>query len=175
MVYSRDMPNLIYSYWLIPAGEDAAPYQTVITALAASQSGAALFQPHMSLGSLTRQIETPAPLIDALQGLRLEPIDVASTAVFTKALFVSFGLSSTLKNARQILEALPGFHTSRVFEPHISLCYGPPPEGAADRSDVTALLDTSVRFAALAEMQITLPVEDYDAVRAWREVKRWGL
>ena len=169
------MTRLIHSYWLIPAAADAAPYQAVITALAAAQPSAALFQPHMSLGSLTQPLETPGPLINALRGLVLAPIDIASTDVFTKALFVRFEPSSALKTSRQILENLPGFHTRRVFEPHISLCYGPPPEGAVHRSDVQGLVEKPVRFAALAEMQIKLPIEDYAAVRAWREVRRWTI
>tara|TARA_R110002051_G_scaffold76014_1_gene138943 strand:+ start:222 stop:716 length:495 start_codon:yes stop_codon:yes gene_type:complete len=154
------------TYWCTPCAEDAARYRAVIKALALAQ-GAPAYQAHLTLGTLERAASDLSEVVAALRGLVLEPAGIGETDVFTKSLFVRFEASDTLLAARRQLETLQGFRPGRAFDPHISLCYGAPPEGSAARRDVQDLLSKPVRFDRLIAVNITLPIETYADVMAW--------
>ena len=78
-----------------------------------------------------------------------------------------FEPSAVLLTARRVMERLPGFRRGRTFDPHISLCYGPPPDGARALNSVKDLLAKPVRFDKLAAVNISLPVESHADVEAW--------
>lgn len=154
------------TYWCTPCSEDAARYSAVIKSLALAQ-GAPIYQAHLTLGTLERGASGLNDVIAALRGLVLEPTGIGETDVFTKSLFVQFEASNALLAARRQLEKLEGFRQGRPFDPHISLCYGAPPEGSAARRDVQDLLRRPVRFDRLIAVNITLPVESHADVMAW--------
>ncbi len=155
------------SYWCMPCAEDAATYAAVIRTLAAAQ-GAPLFAPHLTLGTLAEAAEDVAGALSALAGLRLRPVGVDGTAAFTTSLFVRFEATAGLLAARRLLEDMDGFMPGRPFDPHISLCYGPPPARKAMDRDIAALLAAPVRFDRLVAMTIGDRVETHDDVAAWR-------
>ena len=154
------------TYWCTPCAEDAARYTSVIKALALAQ-GAPTYQAHLTLGTLERAASDLSEVTAALRGLVLEPTGISETDIFTKSLFVQFEASTPLVAARSQLEKLPGFRPGRAFDPHISLCYGAPPEGSAAQRDVQDLLSAPVRFDRLVAVNITLPIESYADVMAW--------
>ena len=150
------------------------PFQSVVDALATDLDGP-WFRAHLTLGTAVQRVKNIHTVKSVLSAQKLIPSEIVSTPDFTKSLYVRFVSTEALWRARAALIAQPEFKIGRAFDPHISLCYGPPPMDAEKRADVKALLDTSVQFATLVEMEITPPVDSYDAVRAWREIQRWAI
>ncbi len=155
------------SYWCLPCSADAARLTAIIETLALAQ-GAACFTPHLTLATLSGPVHDFTDVLAALQGLVLEPLETDGNEVFTTSLFVRFQPSDALLAARRLMEALPGFRPGPTFDPHISLCYGLPPDVRAHQPAMQALLDRPVRFDRFAAMNITLPVEAHADVAAWR-------
>lgn len=153
-------------FWCVPAADDAVRFQNVIDQLSAAQN-AAPFQPHLTLGAVRGPVPDVQTVCDALTGLRLAPIEIGKTDLFTMSLFVRFEASPALRAGRAALEALSGFRAGRVFDPHISLCYGAPINRESSEMEIAALLDHPVRFDRLVAMRIPLPVETYDDIRQW--------
>lgn len=154
------------TYWCLPCREDAARYQAVIEALTAEQR-APLFAPHLTLATFHEAPADVSAVADALKGLVLQPMEIAGTDAFTKALFVRFERTEALIAARRMMKALPGFRSGRPFDPHLSLCYGIPPAGAIERADVHALLDQPVRFDRLVSVPIEIPVASQADIAEW--------
>lgn len=161
-------------FWLLPCPEDEARFASIIKALAAPR-GAAVFKPHLTLGAVRGDMPDVAPVLTLLRGLTLTPLEIAETDAFTMSLFVRFHPSRQLLDGRQTLESMPGFRRGRDFDPHISLCYGPPPGRADHADDIDALLHRPVVFDRLAAMHIPLPVETQDDIRKWREIRRFEI
>lgn len=157
-------------YWCLPHADDERRFQKVIDALAKAQ-GAPSFQPHLTLGSLFKIEDPPQLDIPAEKEIVLAPLGIDGNEVFTTSLFVRFGVSEALKTARAMLERQSSFRQGRAFDPHMSLCYGPPPKGARTSKDVQALLANPVRFDRIATVSVELPVNSYDGVRAWKVLK----
>lgn len=156
--------SLIISYWCLPCDEDAARYSAVMTALAKAQR-APIFAAHLTLASLDRAVGM-ADVASALSGLVLDPVAIDGTEEFTKSLFVRFGASATLLAARDLIRQMPGHRPGRSFDPHISLCYGPPPAGSRQRREVQDLLTSPVRFDRLAAVRVAVPVSSHADVAA---------
>ena len=156
-------------YWCLPCAQDATRFREIITTLAKAQD-APVFEPHMSLGTLANAATDLIGVRRALTDLVLMPAAIDGTDAFTKSLFVRLAPSPGLSRARSLLETDPAFLARRAFDPHISLCYGTPPAGAADMHSVCSLLSVPVRFDRLAAVEISLPVETYDDVRAFTTV-----
>lgn len=154
-------------YWCVPAPADEARFQSVIDELASAQ-GAPSFMPHLSLASVKGSGPDLTPILSDLRGLQLQPLEVDETDAFTMSLFLRVEPSQALLNARKAFEAIPGFQSSRSFDPHLSLCYGPPPRGAADLASVRALLQEPVVFDRLVTVDIPSQVSTYDDIRAWK-------
>ena len=156
------------SIWCLPQPEDAAPYGSAIETLAQAQ-GAPVFAPHLTLGTLAQEtLPDLEALAAAASGICLDPVALQGSDVFTQSLFVQFARTPALDAARQRLEAHPSFHAAQTFTPHISLCYGPPPQDAANIADLNALLDRPVRFDRLAAVRLSLPVLTYTDVVSWQ-------
>jgi len=164
----------VISYWCVPGSPAFVKYEAVIERLCHSQ-GAPKFQPHITLGSATAEASNLDDIVAALKGVELDPLEIDQRDVFTMSLFVRLGLTDQLKKARQALEADPCFRPSRDFDPHISLCYGTPPEGAAEREDVRALLEMPIRIEKLLAVEITLPVEQHSDILSWKPVRTYPL
>lgn len=158
---------MTYSCWLLPVEADAIPFQNVINQLATRQS-TPNFLPHLTLGGLSDRAKDMSELLRALKGLELETLEIDATPIFTMSLFLRFKLNDQILRARSALEALPEFSRGRDFDPHISLCYGAPPEGAADSDEVKALLQAPVAFDRLQLVKINSPVKSYADVAGWK-------
>ncbi len=156
-------------YWLVPCAADVARFQAIIDALAAEQ-GAPSFTPHLTLGAVRSSEPQVERVVKALAGVMLAPKEIDQTDLFTMSLFVRFHSSAALIAGRNALESVPGFRFGRAFDPHLSLCYGPPALRTAMTAEIEALLDKPVRFDRLVAMHIPLPVETHDDVRKWREI-----
>lgn len=156
----------IVSYWAVPREADAAAYQTVIDALAKAQGGAG-FKPHLSLGSLAHHDPDLNDVREHLNGLCLIPTGIGRSDVFTQSLFVSFAASDGLLRARECLASRPSFHSSRSFDPHISLCYGVPHDEDARHAEMANLLSRPVHFDRVWAVEIRLPVVSHDEVQRW--------
>jgi 2'-5' RNA ligase len=161
------MREAAISYWCLPCAEDAARYAEIIAALAAAQ-GAPVFEAHLTLATLDQPADDLCDVLRALRGLTLTPLGLDGTPVFTTSLFIRFAPTGALLEARRLMAAMPGFRESRPFDPHVSLCYGPPPERASLGSAIHDLLTRPVRFDRLAAVEVTLPVETYADVARWR-------
>jgi len=154
-------------YWCVPAAADEARIQAVIDELATAQ-GAPRFMPHMSLASVKGAAQDLSPILSDLRDLQLQPLEVDETDAFTMSLFLRVEPNAALLHARKVFEAVPGFQSSRSFDPHLSLCYGPPPQGAADLASVQVLLQKPVTFDRLVTVDIPARVSTYDDIRAWK-------
>ncbi|MEM9571161.1 MAG: hypothetical protein AAF996_06820 [Pseudomonadota bacterium] len=154
--------------WLTPSAADAIRFQAIINHLAQLQ-GAPCFTPHMTLASFDGQVPDIAPALEVLKDLQLTPAGIGRTDVFTQSLFLRVEGNDALLKARAYFQSCPGFRAGRVFDPHLSLCYGAPPSGAADLPAVKALLDEPIHFDGLKRVELQLPVDSYDAIRAWKE------
>jgi len=157
----------IMAYWLVPAPEQSERFQNVVDKLA-DQQGAPRFHPHLSFGSIAGEEPDLTAVIGLLHGLELRPTEVAKSPSFTMSFFVRFEPSEQLLRARSALETLPGFRTSRDFDPHISLCYGAPIEPVALQDEINALLRQPVLFDRLVATDITLPVQIYEDIALWK-------
>ena len=158
----------VYSIWLIPEPDAAKLYQAIIEHLAAMQV-APVFEPHLSMGTVG------VPLDLSILAENIGPITgIAETIItendFTRSLLVKIQKSAGIEALRSRIEAMPEFQSSRPFDPHISLCYGPPPHAASELPELSALIGRSVLFTRIVQMEVTLPVNSYDAVRQWRKV-----
>lgn len=162
------------SYWCLPCAADAPRYAAIIDALALAQ-GAPAFAPHLTLATLSGPADDLQDVIAALRGLVLQPLAIDGTDVFTTSLFVRFRASGALLAARRRMEALPGLRPGRAFDPHISLCYGPPPDLAPLGAALHALLARPVSFDRLAAVDISLPVETYEEVAGWRMAQTYPV
>ena len=151
----------------MPDGIEAKPYQSIIGRLASLQN-APEFRPHLAIGSVRSPIDLDA-FAQGNSSISLNAVKIEAEPVFTRSLVISFDKTDALMNLRSQIESLPDFTSNRPFNPHISLCYGEPPRGASEFPDVHQLLGKSVTFTRLAQMEIKLPVNCYDAVSAWRE------
>lgn len=154
-------------YWCVPSTEDAARIQAVIEGLADVQ-GAPHFMPHMSLASVHGLAPDLSPTLSELRGLQVQPLEIAETGAFTMSLFLRVEKHPALIRARQAFESLPGFRSSRAFDPHLSLCYGSPPAGAAQSDKVQELLSKPLCFDRLVTVDIPASVSTYDDIRAWK-------
>ncbi len=154
------------SYWCVPCAEDAAAFEAVICELAAAQ-GAPVFAPHLTLATLAEAADDLGGVLNALAGLQLRPSGIDTAGTFTMSLFVRFEATPGLLAARRIMEGFPGFAAGRPFDPHISLCYGPPPAGTAPDRQISHLLAAPVRFNRLVAMNVPARAETYDDVAAW--------
>ena len=162
---TRERRQLI---WLGPSAADAARFQAIIDDLAQKQD-APRFSPHMTLASFEAQVPDIEPALEILKGLQLNPAGIGQSEVFTQSLFLRVEANEALLQARAYFKSCPGFRAGRVFDPHLSLCYGTPPVGAAEMPSVNALLDTPVHFDCLKIVEIKMPVDSYDAIRAWED------
>lgn len=158
----------IIAYWLVPSADHTARFQSVVDKLA-EQQDAPRFHPHLSFGSFAETEPDLTEVIGILRGLELRPVEIAQSPSFTMSLFVRFEPSEQLLQARSTLKAIPGFRTSRDFDPHISLCYGAPINRDALQDEINALLDQPVRFDRLVATEISLPVENYDDIKLWKQ------
>ncbi|MEL7540128.1 MAG: hypothetical protein AAGJ51_04430 [Pseudomonadota bacterium] len=157
-------------YWLVPCAKDAARFSDVVAHLADTQN-APVFTPHMSLAAIDGDQPDLQPCIDILSGLVVAPVEIDMTDAFTMSLFVRIERHPALLRARAYMEAQPGIISSRAFDPHLSLCYGPPPAGAADWDAVKALSEQPIRFDRLKTVDIPPRVETYDDIRAWKALQ----
>ena len=153
-------------YWCVPGPAEEARFQAVIDELASAQ-GAPCFIPHMSLASVKGAAPDLGPILNDLQGLKLKPLAIDETETFTMSLFLRVEPNAALLQARKAFEAVSGFQSSRSFDPHLSLCYGPPPPGAANLASVQALLQKPVTFDRLVTVDIPARGSTYDDIRAW--------
>ncbi|MEM7328819.1 MAG: hypothetical protein AAF437_08785 [Pseudomonadota bacterium] len=167
-------PPARVSYWLLPCDQDAERFQAAIDALADAQNAPA-FGPHMSLASIAGQQPDLQSCLDRLRGLKLEPLEIDATDVFTMSLFVRVKPNPALLQARTWMEAQAGFQSQRAFDPHLSLCYGPPPAGAQEWRTVRATLKGPILFDRLAAVDIPPRVETYDHIRAWKILDKIGF
>lgn len=154
--------------WLGPSAVDAERFQAIIDELAQLQD-APRFSPHMTLASFETQVPDIAPALEVLRGLRLNPAGIGQSEVFTQSLYLNVEANEALLKARTYFQSCPGFRAGRAFDPHLSLCYGEPPTGAAEMANVKALLDDPIHFDTLKIVEIQMPVDSYDAIRAWED------
>lgn len=156
--------------WLIPCAADAVRFQAVIDQLATMQ-GAPRFRPHMTLASFDTEPPDLGRTVELLRDLRLSPREIDRSDLFTQSLFLRVEANESLLRAREMLESEDGFRSGRTFDPHLSLCYGAPPMDANAVPEMAALLDATIRFDRLVTAEIQVPVESYDDIRAWRDVR----
>lgn len=154
-------------FWCVPASEDAARLQAVIDVLAETQN-APRFLPHLSLASMNGPLPDLSEILRDLKGLQLQPEEIGETDTFTMSLFLRVERHPALLKARSVFETMPGFRSSRSFDPHLSLCYGPPPHGAVHSVRVRDLLKTPILFDRLVTVDIPASVTTYDDIRAWK-------
>ena len=158
----------VFSVWALPTGTAETSYQSVIDNLA-RRVNAPTFRPHVTLGSVDHQIDLEG-FADGMGPTIEVPLSLQFGSTFTRSLIVQLKMTDWFRTMRERLEVRSGFASSRVFDPHISLCYGAPPSGAATLPVVRDLIDEPVELSRLALMEITLPVETYEDVCNWREV-----
>jgi len=157
------------SYWIVPCAEHSNRYFDVISRLAKINLSPA-FAPHVSLASIEGEQPDMDPCLKILSGLTVKPIEIDMTESFTMSMFVRLERHPALLQARDFMMAQPGAVSSRSFDPHMSLCYGAPPAGAADWPEIKALLDHPIRFDRVHVVAIPPKVETDDDVRGWNEL-----
>lgn len=167
------LPRRVY-YWLVPCAEDSDRYAEVVARLSKLQN-APVFTPHMSLAAIEGAQPDLQPCLDLLAGLIVEPVEIDTSSAFTMSLFVRVERADALLKAREYMQGHPGMTASRPFDPHISLYYGPPPDGAEHWDIVKALLRHPIRFDRLNTVDIPPRVESYDDIRAWKPLQSYAF
>lgn len=132
-----------------------------------------MFAPHVSLAAIEGEQPDLQPCLDILAGLVVKPAELGMTDAFTMSLFVRLERHPALLQARAFMTAQPGNASSRDFDPHLSLCYGAPPEGVMEWTDVRALLDHPIRFNRLSAVGIPPVVETHDDVQGWNALQTY--
>lgn len=164
----------IVAYWALPEEADGKAYRAVIDTLAAAQNGTR-FDPHISLGSLDSYDADIDDVVAALRDLKVQPSGVGRSGVFTKSLYIDLSPDARLERARACLSSRAGFRSTRKFEPHISLCYGPPVDEAAMTPAIQALLSQPVRIDRVRAVAVELPVETYADVASWSPIATFQI
>ena len=157
----------VVSYWLMPTPKDAKRFQAVIDKLT-DETRTISFAPHLTLGSLDDRTEDVTKVMNTTGAFALEPIQVDGSNVFTTSLFVRFQITQPILAMRSKFEAMEDFRPGRAFDPHISLHYGEPPEGAASRSFVLDLLERPVTFDRLRAVSVELPITQSEDLKSWQ-------
>ncbi len=164
---------MAYAVWCGLDRADETRFQRVITDLAFAQSGA-VFPPHMTLGSFHEAPDLSVLAAD-IPAFTLQPTVLARSDAFTLSLFVRLAMTGPVSDLRARIEAHDGFRPGRAFEPHISLCYGSPPEGSEERDEIAELLSKPVRFDRLTLVELTLPLTGYADIEGLRVVSDFAL
>ena len=164
----------VVSYWLMLAPSDAKRFQAVIDKLT-DETGTISFAPHLTLGSFNDRIDHVSSVVNTTAPFELEPMQVDGTDMFTTSLFVRFHIRQPVLTLRSKFEAMEQFRPGRAFDPHISLHYGEPPEGAASRSLVLDLLERPVTFDRLRAVSVDLPITQSEDLKSWQVLDEFSL
>ena len=159
----------VFSVWLIPQSED---YQRLMDAMRtiADRLNTPVFRPHLTIGSVKTEFEIESYFSKVSIPPQL-PKEIDGEDVFTRSFFLRFIASPELKEIRSLLEAHPDAYIGRPFDPHISLCYGPPPDDALSVAQKAALISKPVTFDRIELTEISIPVETYEDVLKWKTVE----
>ena len=166
--------DIVSSIWLVPSAADTERFQLIIDEIASLQGGVS-FQPHLTLGSLLTRTPDLRGLSREMSAMQLTPLEIDATSIFTTALFIRFDRSAEINRLRAELERHESFRASRVFDPHMSLCYGPPPPGLDGRKLYSGLLSDPILFDQVWAVEIGLPVVSHEDVRSWRVIEKRRL
>ncbi len=164
----------VVSYWLMPTPADTERFRAVIDRLT-DETGTISFAPHLTLGSAYDQIDDLSSILSTTGSFALDPLDIDGTDAFTASLFIRFHATQAILALRAKFETMEKFRPGRDFDPHISLHYGEPPEGAASRSMVRNLLDQAVTFDRLRAVSVELPITQSEDLKSWQVLDEFSL
>ncbi|MEP6603572.1 MAG: hypothetical protein ABJB69_06470 [Spartobacteria bacterium] len=166
------MKKQITVYWLIPA----APYRELfseIIRILAKEFDAPRFTPHLTL--VARHDRHSAK--ELLRELKTRPIrlrirGVASSAKFTKTVFVRFTPNKSLE---RLIGDLAGKGKS-PRDPHVSLVYQKMTAG--EKRSLARVIKLSIRevvFDSIRAMRVSIPVQKASDIGSWRMVAKKSL
>ena len=152
-------------YWLIPTKAKSELFRDIIGILA-KQFDAPSFAPHLTL-CRTEEVKSVGKMLSHAP-IRLRIRGIAHSPKFTKALFVRFTPTKSLKGLVTELGGKP----NSLTDPHLSLLYAALP--AAIRRELVATVKLpfgKVAFDAVMAMSCISPTENKQDVKSWRKLE----
>src|SRR5689334_17551466 len=171
------MKKTAIGYFLLPARPERDLFCEIVRILR-KEFRAPNFDPHLTLLVTATTQESPKKILQRVQAdsIRLKLRGVASSAKFTKTLFVRFKSSSALKKLAGDLGRAANASTRGPEDPHVSLLYKKIPRRV--KKDLTKMIKLplwSVRFDSIAAVRLILPVRTERDVAKWKIVARKSL
>ena len=168
----------LLAFWLLPREDEAHRFRQIITDLA-TQCGAPVFEPHVTLcttGEELPQPERPLASIGDRAAVELEVRDLRWSDKFTKTLFVQFARGHEAAAISESLKRhVPGAGDGE-FDPHLSLIYKMMPE--EEKAALAARIEVpfkTVHFDQVAVVCSNPEVKTAADVRSWQIVARREL
>jgi hypothetical protein len=149
--------------WLIPNAPDRDFFRKIIQRLARDRD-APVFEPHLTLGLAGKNLTSPALRLEA--PIRLQPVGIFSSSVFTKTLFVRFERTPQLQALRESLGVVRD-----AYDPHLSLLYCK--LAPSERARLTALLElplVMIEFGGICAMRCPSPTQSRAEVESWQHL-----
>jgi 2'-5' RNA ligase len=170
-----EKPAIIY--WLIPARDERELFSQIIRILGRELSGPN-FRPHLTVLVSAKNRSSPKAV---LRGIKARPIQMrilgtATSAKFTKTLFVRFKSSPAFRRLAVDLGTPAKSRRMRVRDPHVSLLYKKiSPAIRRELASVIKLPFREVVFDSIEAVKVKLPVRTRADVEAWRVVAKKKL
>ena len=156
--------NFVTALWLLPAAPARDFFRATIDRLARDYD-APRFEPHLTLGLL--ETSSALPQLRSASAIRLRPIGILFSSVFTQTLFVRFEMAPALDALRQSL----GIRVSG-YDPHLSLLYRRLPAAVKERLAASIPLPFStVVFDQISLVRCARPTESRADVEAWEHLE----
>jgi hypothetical protein len=139
----------------------------------ATRFEAPVFDPHLTLLVAPENSRPPAAVISDLgkTEVRLSIVDVRSSKLFTKTLFVQFDLTSRLHKLCETINMFAGVRESYNLDPHLSLLYkGLPEQRRQELVRSIQLPFHEITFGSLCAVRCASPTQTADDVRRWKVI-----
>ena len=172
MDVSRNRPNELFTFWLMPAAPEKDLFSELIKTLA-HELKAPLFPPHLTLFSARLPINEARRIFADFESdaLSLTIAGVAHSSQFSKTLFLRFRSNSALSRLTSNLQRRAGIKPRQVTDPHLSLCYKK--LAPSVRRDLSVIIRMPFRKVCFDRVTVALcgsQTRTAADVKAWRTV-----
>lgn len=159
------------AFWLMPAHDEAAFFESLIARLAAEHD-APVFEPHLTLYVCQMPAESAVKVLHSIQlpqSYDLEVERVGYSEEFTKTLFVQFRAAPQSQQLSDSLCAAVNGGRSYELKPHLSLLYKAlPHEVKAELARTIRIPFQRIRFDRLQVIAGNDHVSTRSDVESWR-------
>jgi hypothetical protein len=158
------------AYWLLPETVAREVFWREIRELA-EQSGAPLFEPHVTVFIAPENSCAPLEVLCELGLLHIELTihSIRSSGQFTRTLFVQFEANNVLQQLSDAIWKASGARDRYLVDPHLSLLYAKlPPETKQSLGGKIRLPFREVCFTSICAMRCARPTTTATEVEQWK-------